>query len=238
MNSPRILFIHGLESRANGTKTILLREQGFDVRAHDMDMGLFQIQRKNSLVRMALRSPEVQLVLGAIGATLATIRSRRGTIVASAVAAGWYAARKDIVVADALARSLAACVEIQMRAIDQEKPDIVVGSSWGGAVAVELIRHGHWNGRTVLLAPAVRRVAEKTRRGDAVEIAQQLRGQRIIIFHDPSDDVVPFADSEMLANEAQIELRAVESGGHRLLGICKDGRLADTLRELAAEKID
>lgn len=236
MNSPRILFIHGLESRANGSKTILLREQGFDVRAHDMDMGVLHISRKNSVVRMALRLSELQLMLGALGATLVITRSGRGALMASLMGAGWYAARKDIVFGRALANSFAACTEIQRAAIDQEKPDLVVGSSWGGAVAVELMCTGHWNGPTILLAPAVHRVAAKTGRGDAQEIARQLRGKRIVIFHDPHDDVVPFADSEALAKEGELELRAVDGGGHRLLEICNDGRLAEALRALALEK--
>jgi predicted esterase len=237
MTHTRVLFIHGLESRANGTKTILLREQGFDVRAHDMDMGLFQINRKNSVVRMALRSTEVQFAVGTIVATIAMTRSPRGALWASAIGAGWYAVRKDMMIGNALAKSFAACVDIQNAAIGQEKPDIVVGSSWGGAVAVELIRRGTWSGPTVLLAPAVHRVAAKTRRNDIQEIAQQLRGHRIIIFHDPKDDVVPFGDSEELARAAQVELRAVNAGGHRLLGICYDGQLAETLRALALETI-
>lgn len=235
MNSPRILFVHGLESRAHGSKTILLREQGFDVRAHDMQMGVMQVARKNSVARMALRLPEVQMVLGAVTATLGLRRSKQGVMMASAMGASWYALRKDIVVAKALGNSFAACVEIQRAAVLLEQPDIVVGSSWGGAVVVELMRQGVWNGKTVLLAPAVHRVCVKTRRGDSREIARQLRGKRIVIFHDPTDDVVPFVDSEALAAEGQFELRAVDGGGHRLLGICKDGRLAEALRALALE---
>jgi hypothetical protein len=34
------------------------------------------------------------------------------------------------------------------------QPDIVVGSSWGGAVALELVAKGSWTGPTLLLAPA------------------------------------------------------------------------------------
>jgi len=236
MTTPRLLFVHGLESRANGSKTILLREQGFDVRAHDMHMGVLQLSRTNSVARMALRLPEVQMVSGALTTTLGLTRSKKGALLASAMGAAWYALRKDIVSGQALANSFAACVEIQRAALLQEQPDIVVGSSWGGAVVVELIRRGDWNGPTILLAPAVHRVFRKTKLGDSREIPRPLRGKRIGIFHDPTDDVVPFADSESLAAEGQIELRAVDGGGHRLMGICNDGRLADALRALASEQ--
>lgn len=235
MTSPRILFVHGLESRANGSKTILLRQQGFDVRAHDMDMGVMQISRKNSVVRMALRLPEVQLVLGTSLATLGLTRSKKGAMIVSTMLGSWASVRKDIISGQALAQSFAACVEIQRNALLQEKPDIVVGSSWGGAVVVELMRRGEWAGPTVLLAPAVHRVCVRTGQGDSREIARQLRGKRIVIFHDPTDEVVPFADSELLAAEGQFELRSVDGGGHRLMGICHDGRLAMALRSLAQE---
>jgi hypothetical protein len=234
--NPRILFVHGLESRANGTKTILLREQGFDVRAHDMEMGVSHISRKNSVVRMALRLPEMQIMLGTLVATLLLARSQKGALLATALGTGWIASRKQIIIGQALAKSFVACVEIQRAALLQEQPDIVVGSSWGGAVVVELMCQGAWNGPTVLLAPAVHRVCTKTGRGDSRQIAQALRGKRVVIFHDPTDDVVPFADSEALAAEGQLDLRAVDGGGHRLLGICQDGRLAAALHELALER--
>jgi len=233
MVSPRILFVHGLESRANGSKTILLREQGFDVRAHDMDMGVWQLSRKNSVGRMALRLPEVQIVLGGLLAILALTRSKKGAMFAGSAVASWSTLRKTAITGQALRQSFLACVEIQKQAILKEIPDIVLGSSWGGAVVVELMRQGIWNGPTILLAPAVHRVCTKTGNGNSREIARQLRGRRVIIFHDPTDEVVPFVDSEVFASEGQFELRAVDGGGHRLMGMCQDGRLAEALRSLA-----
>lgn len=236
MTHPRILFVHGLESRALGSKTILLREQGFDVRAHDMDMGVWQLSRKNSVVRMALRLPEVQAVLGGALAMAGTKRSSRSALMSAAMLGAWGALRKNAVMARALSASFAACVDIQKSAVLQENPDIVIGSSWGGAVVVELMRQGVWSGRTILLAPAVQRVCQRTGQGDSGEMARQLRGRRVIIFHDPTDEVVPFVDSEVFATEGEFELRAVDGGGHRLLGICEDGRLAAALHALSAEK--
>ena len=40
-------------------------------------------------------------------------------------------------------------------ALRREKPDVVVGSSWGGAVALKCIEQGYWAGPAVLLAPAI-----------------------------------------------------------------------------------
>lgn len=233
MTSPKILFIHGLESRANGSKTVALREQNLDVRAHDMHMGVYQLNRTNSVLRNALRLKELPLALAAT--TLLGLRGRKSALLAVTLGAAWLKLRKDFILARSLAKSFEACVEIQQEAIRLEQPDIILGSSWGGAIAVELMRRGHWNGATILLAPAVHRVWNKIGPGEDVAIARQLkdRGAKTIIFHDPSDATVPFEDSVKLAQEANFELRAVDGGGHRLMGLVQSGQLATSLREIA-----
>jgi len=42
--------------------------------------------------------------------------------------------------------------------IKRHDPDVVVGSSWGGAVALACIQTGVWYGPTLLLAPAHQRI--------------------------------------------------------------------------------
>jgi predicted esterase YcpF (UPF0227 family) len=233
MTPPKVLFIHGLESRANGSKTLTLREQGLDVRAHDMHMGVYHLNRANSVLRNALRLKEMQVALS--GAALLGLRGRKGALLAATAGALWLKLRKDLILSRSLAKSFEACVEIQQKAIQQEQPDIVVGSSWGGAIALELMRRGDWSGSTVLLAPALHRVWNKIGPGEDVAIARQLNGRsaRTIIFHDPSDATVPFEDSVTLAQRTGFELRAVDGGGHRLMGLVNRGDLAATLRELS-----
>ena len=84
---------------------------------------------------------------------------------------------------------------------DEHQPAVVVGSSRGGAIAVNLDTGG---ARLVLLCPAwekwgtVRRVKPGT-----------------VILHSRADDVVPFADSEGLASNTGVTL--IEVGNdHRL----------------------
>jgi predicted esterase len=47
-----------------------------------------------------------------------------------------------------------ACVAVQSRALREFEPDVLVGSSFGGAVAVSLLQEGLWQGPTLLLAQA------------------------------------------------------------------------------------
>jgi hypothetical protein len=49
-------------------------------------------------------------------------------------------------------------VDVMERALKQYEPDVVVGSSWGGAIATWCLVAGSWSGPTVLLAPAYHRV--------------------------------------------------------------------------------
>ena len=48
-----------------------------------------------------------------------------------------------------------ACVNHQKQIIETVRPDVVVASSWGAAVALKCLELGYYNGPSILLAPAV-----------------------------------------------------------------------------------
>jgi len=91
-------------------------------------------------------------------------------------------------------------------AFDEHQPDVVVGSSRGGAVAMNL-KSG--SARLVLLCPAWRKWGQ----------AQTVKPGTTII-HSRGDDVVPFEDSvELLSKSGLPETALIEVG--------QDHRLAD-----------
>jgi alpha-beta hydrolase superfamily lysophospholipase len=98
----------------------------------------------------------------------------------------------------------AEAVRIAQAAFDQHQPRVVVGSSRGGAVAMN-IQSG--NANLVLLCPAWKH------HGSAKTVKAGT-----VILHSRADDVVPFADSEELVRNSQLPASAlVEVGGdHRL----------------------
>src|SRR5262245_35479117 len=61
-------------------------------------------------------------------------------------------------------RDFAASVEVQAAALREFEPHVLVGSSYGGAIAVELLQRGLWRGPTLLLAQAA------LRRGQPAEL--------------------------------------------------------------------
>ena len=94
-------------------------------------------------------------------------------------------------------------VRIAQAEFDQHHPDVVVGSSRGGAVAMN-IKSG--DARLVLLCPAWKKYGTvKTVKPGTV------------ILHSRADDVVPFADSEELATRS----------GAKVVEVGNDHRLAD-----------
>lgn len=91
-------------------------------------------------------------------------------------------------------------------AFDQHQPEVVVGSSRGGAVAVNL---ESGNARLVLICPAWK----KWGKAQSVKPGTQ-------IIHSRADDVVPFSDSvELLAKSGLSDSALIEVG--------QDHRLAD-----------
>src|SRR5579872_3516692 len=97
----------------------------------------------------------------------------------------------------------AEAVRIAQAEFDRHQPQVVVGSSRGGAVAMNI---NSGNAQLVLLCPAWKR------HGTARTVKPDT-----VILHSRADDVVPFADSEELAG----------GSGGTLIEVGTDHRLAD-----------
>ncbi len=100
----------------------------------------------------------------------------------------------------------AAAIQIALAEFDRHQPEVVVGSSRGGAVAMN-IESG--SARLVLLCPAWKGW------GSAMTVKPGT-----VILHSEADDVVPIADSRELLTRSGLPLTAL-----RVVGT--DHRLAD-----------
>lgn len=96
-----------------------------------------------------------------------------------------------------------AAVKIAQQDFDQHQPDVVVGSSRGGAVAMNINTS---NAKLVLLCPAWKRwgTAKTVKTGT-------------VILHSRADEMIPYAESEELARIS----------GVKLIEVGNDHRLAD-----------
>jgi len=119
-----------------------------------------------------------------------------------------------------------ACVALQADALASFRPDVLVGSSFGAAVAVELLQRGRWRGATLLLAQAA------LRRGAPAKLPE---GVPIWLVHGIQDDLIDVEDSRRLAAAGSPEwvvLHEVEDD-HPLHETTASGRLVELVRALA-----
>ena len=108
-----------------------------------------------------------------------------------------------------------ACVDVQARSLESFPPDVLVGSSFGGAVAVALLERGLWRGPTLLLAQAALLYRKEARLPPDVGVW---------LVHGIADDVVDVADSRHLA--------ATGSPGHvRLIEVADDHGLSRSVAQ-------
>ena len=108
------------------------------------------------------------------------------------------------------------------------RPDVLVGSSFGGAVAVALLQRGLFSGPTLLLAQAA------LRRGMEARLPE---GVPVWLVHGLRDDLVDPEESRRLAGSGSPErVRLIEvDDDHALHESVRSGRLVDWVRELALE---
>lgn len=122
-----------------------------------------------------------------------------------------------------------ACYEQQAREVAAFQPDVVVGSSFGGALAVLLLVRGAWAGPTLLLAQA------SARFDTTLSLPE---GVPVLLVHGTRDDVIDIEGSRRLARTGTPGLvRLVEvDDGHRLDSLVEADRLADLVREVGGRR--
>ena len=193
-----------------------MREQGLRVTAPDMEMSLWDPRARNSVIR-SLLSP-----------------------ISMFTRWPWQWLRL------AMDDSLASCIAVQEAAISSAGQfDVLVGSSWGGAVAASLLASGAWTGPTVLLCPALR--IRERRSGvsshaslstDAIigklaALPAERRAQCLLV-HGTGDTTIPLEDSQELSATTGIPLEIIHEGTHGLGVILRDGRLLQFIERVAA----
>ncbi|HEY5656663.1 MAG TPA: hypothetical protein VIY27_02630 [Myxococcota bacterium] len=123
-------------------------------------------------------------------------------------------------------RDFEASLAVQAEALETFRPDVLVGSSFGGAVAVELLARGLWRGPTLLLAQAAVRMLEHPRLPEGVAIW---------LVHGTRDELIDVEESRALARSGTPDLvRLIEvDDDHPLRASVASGRLIEWVRELA-----
>jgi alpha/beta superfamily hydrolase len=125
-------------------------------------------------------------------------------------------------------RSLELCVRVHEEALAKFRPELLIGSSFGGAVAVALLERGVWRGPTLLLAQAARHYMPNCRLPDGV---------RVTLVHAIEDEVVDVEGSRALAKTGTPELvELIEvHDDHALTALTDNGELLRLVRHAAGQ---
>ncbi len=195
-----VLFVHGLESGPRGKKALALEAAGLTVVSGQMPCSR----------RAILSDPAViALLLVAVGILIAA--SLRG-VLGFMITAIAYAVLLRFVQPILTRRMFRRSVAVQLALLRANQIDVVVGSSFGGAVSVELLSSGAWKGPAVLLCPAHRLLAGRAWRPSSSLPAD---ASRILVVHGRQDETVPIEHSRALVRGTGAKLIEVDDG-HRL----------------------
>lgn len=123
------------------------------------------------------------------------------------------------------------CYKIAKEAVLKHKPDLIIGSSFGGGITMALMQNEVHKGKAILLAPA------GVKYGLPTLIPQ---GNRVVIIHDPTDDIVPFKDSVRIYGDNILDgcdVKLIKTdGGHRLINLTTDGLLDRVVLSLSEDQ--
>lgn len=215
---PTVLFLHGLESGTNGRKARYLKKKFPGSEAPDMQMSALNPRKRNSPAKWLIPfAVVVMMSFSVVGYTSSLFQS----CVFLSISAFMFVAlgRWRMKVA------LAACVDVAVEAIATATPTVLVGSSWGGAVALRCLELGHWQGPTVLLAPAVATTGvfslfwPSWRPTLPASVAAQCR-----IVQGERDRVVPAQVVKEMAKRNGICIELFPDATHSLNEICLKGK--------------
>ena len=123
-------------------------------------------------------------------------------------------------------RDFEACIAVHAACLLRFRPRVLVGSSFGGAVAVALLRRGLFRGPTLLLAQAARRLDEAARLPEDVTVW---------LVHGLRDELIEPEQSRALARTGSPHrVRLIEvDDDHALHASVASGALLDWVRTLA-----
>lgn len=112
--------------------------------------------------------------------------------------------------------------------LEEHKPNAIVGSSFGGAVLLQLIQEGLWDGPSIFLAQA------GVKFGLPVELPASIPA---VLIHGARDTIVGLEDSRRLAESGNAEL-VVVNDGHRLDSIRESGVLLQALKSVGVYPLE
>lgn len=222
----KILYLHGFEETPVSPKPMLLKaEEDFEVKYVDLNVYL---TKKNGPLRHIITHKRTLL---SIGASAVSYAMGVPLVAAGIVGGAALYVQKDEIRSGGIINSVEATYKIAIEALENYKPDIVVGFSWGGCLASMLLHSKRWNGPTVLLAPAYEKLlkigignSKRTKIkvfNDNFDLSKQLVDDVTIQNHikivvGTKEQILSYNNIIKFADKSNIEVISVENGYHNL----------------------
>ena len=208
----RVLFIHGYESGPRGHKFKSLQAAGYLVSSADMRPVLRKFTPQRCGLSIALLTVAALCIVGHQFYLRGTLLLPLNLLILLL-----YAVLLRTLLFNILTSLVDRCTALQAAAVRRFRPDILVGSSFGGLVALSLIQQRAFEGPALLVAPSVvGRASLNWTRQFLVQMPSGYRG-RCRILHGDADDDVPIRSSREFVREyPQVELIEIPNGDHRL----------------------
>lgn len=210
--SGKILFLHGLEAGLNGNKSLYLRKVfKNNCITPDFQVSKFKFWLKNSFILNILKNWKflsISLLIFLI--ILLTSILTKYFYIALSLGIFLYIVfifliRKDLI-REAVSKSFENNIKTAENEIKKHNPEIIISSSWGGAVLIALIERGIWKGNSLLIAPAFYSVnkvilKDKEKAYDfKFNKIKEFNG-KIIVYHSKKDEIIPYKDSLFLCEK-------------------------------------
>ena len=214
--------MHGLESGLQGKKSKYLHNHFANTYTPDMQMSLFNIAKKHSVLRNVFRTSIFRLwcMLLVFSFVVFYYSSTTHTIAYFVMCILVFLFVKKHIVRRALDMSLQQCIAVQTSALQEFQPHIIVGSSWGGLVALTCMVNNTYRCPAILIAPPIKMILNKIDPSGKKwrNICEQAKhiSDKIYIVHGDKDQTVPIEDSREFIAQSGGNLQIIPHGDHSL----------------------
>eukprot|EP01084_Bolivina_argentea_P082204 148847_1 len=242
----KILYIHGFESGPDGIKATALRKH-FTVYGEQQKVGAFKFN-KNSILMNIIKQQFLHIcgIIGSIVGCYYYFNKQSNpnkyayTSLVGILCLSTLFIQTKSILSKALKSTFESAIEIQKQAIIKYNPDLIIGSSFGGAVTIELIRRQKWNKPTILLAPGYTKVMSYIHY-NVSDISNALylmklntysNNKNILIIHGDKDTAIELKDSQKIQNINKdiMDLQIIPNEDHNLHQIAQNGQLSNIVQ--------
>ena len=128
-------------------------------------------------------------------------------------------------------RSVDASYAIAKSAVTKHKPDVVVGYSWGGGLAMQLMKEGIWSGPTVLVSPLHEVMWHEQSRADPTRWHCKLQHpEQVLVAHAKGDQFVELEKAQVIYKANGFTVEEIDASSHKLEVLSVDDRLHGLVR--------